>query len=355
MSINDEEIEQFDFDPSAEDDLWQSLNPRVSNRASRRSTGLYVPHPFDMNLGQDMNDIRSGIRQTRGSPDDIHTHPLLREETGSGSIVLEIPHHRGGERLRLGDRMMDVMDWSRIEEMLGPQAVNILQHAARGVSRGLPIRLSIDPGLSSASGGLVAGIPVSNRHGGALGSDLLLNSEVSSPVGEGSAYENLGYLYHALPLTNNERWWYECKFQYGSKVTEKASRTVNFILNNLIPDAIEERKKKEKEEEERKAEAKEKERLKREQEEEAARKAAEEARIVAEKEAAEAEAQAAAAASASKFQTFIMDLSYLISLKQALLPRLNQLRSLQEILLWLMLMLLMQVQKLIHLNGYLLP
>ncbi|KAJ3143786.1 hypothetical protein HK101_003081, partial [Irineochytrium annulatum] len=170
---------------------------------------------------------------------------------------------------------------------------------ARGNNLGAPMRIEL-PIPAFANGGLVGGVPVLNVPPARYPTGSASTGAEAS--GAAPAYdEQLRGLHSAIPMSNADRWTQEARLIYGPTLADQGVKTVNVILNALVPIAIEEAKRKELEEAAKKAkelaEKAEVDRKKKEEDDARKVKEAEEAAAAAAAAAAKAaEDQAAAAA-----------------------------------------------------------
>ncbi|KAI8817902.1 uncharacterized protein EV422DRAFT_196979 [Fimicolochytrium jonesii] len=219
-----------------------------------------------------------GMRQTGN--EDIMTHPLLVNQAPAPTAEARYgitDRARGPASIRAGD----VLDWQAFDNMIGGNALQILEQLFARTGAASQYRVEV-PGLpdmtgSIAAGGLVAGLPLPGR---------AATLPVSTPVAEGSnsqeqsvqrtAFEERIAVIHGFaPLGTSERWWQEARLMYGTSVNDKGIRAVDAVVEALKPAAMEAaQKRKEKEEIEKKR--REEEAAKRKEEEERKRKEEEE-------------------------------------------------------------------------------
>lgn len=169
-----------------------------------------------------------GIGAGGGGLDEGIYHPLLvnpavRPVAARGGI--RAPGGRGG------------LDFSSFDELLGGQAMQLLEQVFRGAMNGRPsggpMRLEI-PG------------------GGELGrlANSLRMPERAENAGPVLPLNEIDMVYGFSPMGTMERWNQEAKMRYGKEVGSKAARVGNKVLNVLVPAAVkvdEEKKKKEEE------------------------------------------------------------------------------------------------------------
>ncbi|TPX56315.1 hypothetical protein SpCBS45565_g08434 [Spizellomyces sp. 'palustris'] len=206
--------------------------------------------------------------------EDIMSHPLLvnqgppsnRGDSRGGDL-----HHRA--RGQPGVRTGDILDWQAFDDLIGGNALQILEHLfSRSGGRGAAhyrVELGMpDTGVGVAPGGL-AGVPASSRRESTSGTGgtAETGSRSQNVSHRTELDEQLAVIHAFAPLGTAERWFQEARLMYCNSVQEKAARVVNAVLNAMIPAAIEEAKlRKEREEVERKLREEEDER-KREEEE----------------------------------------------------------------------------------------
>ncbi|KAJ3019634.1 hypothetical protein HKX48_001941 [Thoreauomyces humboldtii] len=269
--------------------------------------------------------LGGGPPRPQVAADDTMAHPLLVNQ-GNGRDPRTDPTAFGGRAARgtAGVRAGDVMDWNAFDELIGGNALQILESlfyrpragAAGGVGGAnqfnrVDVGMSDYPGGLAAPGSLVGGLPMPGQR-----APISVSTEGAAMVGVGGPRptgsterplidEQVAVIHAFAPMGTAERWWQEARLMYGSSVSEKGARVANAVANALLPAAEEAAKKRKADEERfnalmREAEAKqreareEEEKRKKAEEEELRKKAEEEARVAAEAAAAAAaEAEAA--------------------------------------------------------------
>ncbi|KAJ3143321.1 hypothetical protein HDU90_000079 [Geranomyces variabilis] len=254
-----------------------------------------------------------GGRPPHAPVDDGMAHPLLVNQAANGSrpnVRGDITAHRGRGGSS-GVRAGDVLDWQAFDDLIGGNALQILEQLFYRGDRVAPPQLQhMDVGLSDmghgmAPGGLVAGIPIGGSR----------RAPPAASAGEGSSAQRpadapepslidqqLAFIHAFTPQGTSDRWGQEARLMYGTSAPEKGARATNALVNALMPAAIEAAEKRKELEEKAEKQRQESEKIRREEErkrleEEAQKQKEEEERL--RKEAEEAAAAAAAAATAA--------------------------------------------------------
>ncbi|KAJ3152974.1 hypothetical protein HDU86_005429 [Geranomyces michiganensis] len=257
-----------------------------------------------------------GGRGPNAPVDDDMAHPLLANRSATGSrpnVRGDLTAFRG--RGSAGVRTGDVLDWQAFDDLIGGNALQILEQLfLRGDRSAPPPQLHhpdadiSDMGHGMAPGGLVAGIPIGggSRRAGTSASASEGNSlPRAAGAPEPSAIDQqLGFVETFMPRGTSERWGQEARLMYGASVNEKGARATNALVNALMPAALEAAEKRKELEEKAEKQRQESEKIRREEErkraeEEAQKLKEEEERLRKEAEEAAAAADAAAAASAA--------------------------------------------------------
>ncbi|TPX49618.1 hypothetical protein SeLEV6574_g01357 [Synchytrium endobioticum] len=249
--------------------------------------------------------------------DDRLTHPLLLNEAEiAQNERLTDPRGLAARgRGRLGDLQMD---FQAFDELVGGQAIQLLQQIFGRVPGGLPdgrrMRAQAVVETVPQGGGIggilgVPGLPqppfliTNGTQNGTPGSIIagIVSSTSLGTLAVSAESEQDSIIRSYNVASTSERWTQQARILYRSNYTDRALRLQNRLLNALIPVAAEEqRRRKEKETEARRiqeeTERVEAEKRRQEEEEAAAAKAAKEAEEAAEKRRLEEEAATAVAA-----------------------------------------------------------
>ncbi|KAJ3180597.1 hypothetical protein HDU85_004001 [Gaertneriomyces sp. JEL0708] len=267
-------------DPFARFGILSGSRRTRTRRAGRRQ-GLEPNMPSAAHL--DITWVTDDASGYRGLPGDFEV--LGRPIAGRGAITMDdsmshplisnTPQGLPGQsraapnaRSRVAAvRSGDVVDWQAFDELIGRDALQILEQFFIRSGRPATNELRLEVDLPDGSmPNIVADLPLRMRRG-SVEPVVGLSSDTKETSPSSLLEQQVAAIHAFFPLGTAERWLQEAKLMYGNVMQEKAAKIVNSVLNELIPVAMEEDKlKKERDEQERKAKE-EQERQKREEEE----------------------------------------------------------------------------------------
>ncbi|KAI8912022.1 hypothetical protein DFJ77DRAFT_86217 [Powellomyces hirtus] len=179
--------------------------------------------------------------------DDGMAHPLLvNQSSNTGRTnARDLSSHRG--RGPAGVRNGDVLDWQAFDDLIGGNALQILEHLFyRGDRMGGGQLHQVDVNVNEmntgmAPGGLVAGLAMGGqRRGLSVGAVGEGSSQRPAGASERTSVDDQVTIIHGFaPMGTAERWWQEARLMYGTVVHEKGARAANAVINVLTPAALE--------------------------------------------------------------------------------------------------------------------